>query len=46
MEEGTLADCELVSDVVNYTVKNTTLTSSEIPVLYHDTCLGKRISLC
>ncbi len=44
MPEGTLADCELVYDVVNYTVKNATLTSNEIPVLYHDTYLGKQIS--
>jgi hypothetical protein len=44
MGKGTLGDCELVYDVVNYTVKNTTLTWNEIPVLYHDTYLGKKIS--
>lgn len=44
MGEGTLGNCELVYEVVNYTVKNTTLTSNQTPVLYHDTCLGKQIS--
>lgn len=42
MGEETLGDCELVYDVVNYTVQNTTLTWNEVPVLYHDTYRGKK----